>query len=198
MCRLLETIRIKNGFAENLNYHQSRIDKAFETLFTKSKSINLENYLNKLKLPHDGIYKCRILYDDQNIEYEIIKYQFPEIHSLKIVFDDDIDYSYKYADRENLQKLFSQREQCDDILIIKNGIITDTYFANIVFFENETWFTPKYPLLQGTKRAKYLTEGIIFEKNITIDNLKDFKYAKIINSMIDIDDLPEIEIDKII
>lgn len=197
MCRLIETIRIKNGTAENLKYHQNRINFVFENLFRGCTAFNITDYLRKIALHDDGIYKCRILYDDHNIKHQIIKYNFPVIHSLKIVIDDSIDYTYKYADRSRLEYLFSNREHCDDILIIKNGNTTDSYFANIIFFDGSNWFTPKYPLLKGTKREKYLSEGKIFEKIITLENLKDYKYAKLINAMLDIEDTVSIDISQI-
>lgn len=198
MCQLIETIRVTNGITENLNYHQDRMNDSFLNVFSSSRSFNLEEYLSKIKMPNDGIYKCRVHYDEQNIEHQISKYEFPKIKSLKMVFDDSIDYTYKYADRNELEILFSMREQCDDILIIKNGFVTDSYFANVVFYDGKHYFTPRYPLLKGTKRAKYLCEGIIIEAYISVGDLINYKYAKLINAMIDIEDLPKIDIDKII
>ena len=110
---------------------------------------------------------------------------------------DDLDYSLKYADRTEINKLREKRGGCDDILIIKNGFVTDTSYANIIFWDGEKWLTPSTPLLKGTKRQKLIDEGKIIPAEIREEDIPKFKKAKIINSMIDIEDTEGMEIDEI-
>ena len=43
-----------------------------------------------------------------------------------------------------------KREQ-DEILITRNGLLTDTSIANIALFNGKEWHTPKHPLLKGVQ-----------------------------------------------
>jgi 4-amino-4-deoxychorismate lyase len=67
---------------------------------------------------------------------------------LQLVTDNEIEYTHKTTDRNALNRLFEQRKKADDIIIVKNGQLTDSLFANLVF-ESHTGelFTPKNPLL---------------------------------------------------
>ena len=44
---------------------------------------------------------------------------------------DTIDYTYKSAHREELNALYAQKGMADDILIVRNGYLTDTSISNI-------------------------------------------------------------------
>ena len=90
------------------------------------------------------------------------------------------------------------RGNCDDILIIKDGFITDTSYSNIVVRDDSgRWFTPSSYLLKGTKRSYLLDKGIISEAEITPASLRKYKELKLINSMIDIKDTAGITINTI-
>ena len=88
------------------------------------------------------------------IEFE--PYVRPAVRSLKVVLSDSISYGYKSADRSALDHLFQLRGECDDILIVKKGCVTDSYYANVAFWDGKHWFTPDTPLLPGTMRASLL------------------------------------------
>lgn len=52
------------------------------------------------------LYKARVVYGEEGIEdIQYAPYSMKDIHSLKIVKDDDIDYSFKSTDRNNLELL---------------------------------------------------------------------------------------------
>jgi 4-amino-4-deoxychorismate lyase len=87
------------------------------------------------------------------------------VRTLKVVHADDIDYSLKYLDRTCLTGLID-RGVADDVLIVKNGFVTDTSYSNIVFTDGLRWIMPDTPLLRGTMREKLLIEGTIREKKI--------------------------------
>ena len=112
-----------------------------------------------------------------------------KIKSFKVVQCDEIDYSLKYADRSLLNELFSLREEHDDILIVKNGLLTDTSYCNIVLENNQQFFTPGTPLLKGTKREELLQSGLIQEAYLTVSDLVLFKRIHFINAMLDLHDL---------
>jgi 4-amino-4-deoxychorismate lyase len=146
----------------------------------------------------DDVYKCRIIYnpDIESVEFE--RYKPKKIQTLKIVECNDIDYSYKFADRSVFAELQKQRDGCDDILIVKNGFITDTSFSNIVFFDGEKPVTPSTPLLKGTMREKLIKDGKISESDICLKDLQKFQSVKLINAMLDLDDTESIDVNNII
>ena len=145
----------------------------------------------------EGLFKCRIIYSKQIEKIEFIPYRLPEIQSLKMVFDDEIDYAHKYFDRNQLNKHFSQKENCDDILIVKNGLLTDTSFANILFFNGKQWLTPSGPLLKGTQRRFLLEREQIVTADIRPADLKSFQKARLINAMIRTEDEVDVEMEDI-
>lgn len=197
MCLLLESIKLKNGKLLNLNYHQKRVNYSFEELFPGLVKLDLSTIINIPENCLSGIYKVRVLYDENNHNIEFIPYTFRKIESLKIVFDDSVRYNLKFYDRSILKDLFAKRGTCDDILIVKNGLITDSFAANPVFFDGENWLTPAEPLLKGTKRQKLIDSNIIAEQKIKPDDLKLFSRVGLINAMIDFDEMPIIPIENI-
>ena len=112
-------------------------------------------------------------------------YQMRMVASLRLVTSDKIDYSYKRTNREELNELFGRRGDADDILIVKDGYLTDTSIANIALYDGNSWYTPAHPLLRGTKRAELLDNQLIVEKDISWLQLDDYTHIMLFNAMID-------------
>lgn len=185
MLRLVESIKLENGILHNLQYHQERMDRSVLSLTGRRNSLRLTD---RLLIPEEysqGLYKCRIVYTDRIELVELIPYSRREIRSLKAVRA-DIDYSCKFEDRSHIDLLFAQRGTCDDILIIKNGFITDTSFSNTAFSDGERWYTPANPLLKGTKRSLLIKTGELSERRIALCDLDNYTSISIINAMIDL------------
>jgi len=100
------------------------------------------------------------------------------------LINSNISYPYKFLDRRELDNLFSQRGNLDEIIIIKDGYLSDTSKANIALFIDNRWLTPAKPLLLGTTRARLLDEGLLKEANLTILDLKRAKRLAIMNAMV--------------
>jgi len=183
----LETIRAVEGEVFNLPYHQNR----YESVLKKFNIKNPKNLIDYIEPPKNGTYRCRLLYDisknPHTVEVTYHEYKKRDINSLKIVYDDDIEYSLKYADRGDLDALYEQRGVCDDILIVKNSLVTDTTIANIAFYDSDRWITPKNPLLKGTTRERFIREKMIFEEDIYVEDIKRFSKVALMNAMIDFD-----------
>lgn len=180
-----------------MEFHQARFEKARKESFGISTAINL---LERIEIPgfaKNGLFRCRVTYSEQIEKIEFIPFQHREIKSLKLVEDLGIDYHLKYSDREKLNLLFEKRGSCDDILIVKNGCITDSFAANPVFFDGEKWWTPDTPLLAGTQRSRLIEEGKISECRITPGDISKYKKAGLINALNDLDEMPVIEIENI-
>ena len=119
------------------------------------------------------------------------------INNLRIVEHDRIHYEFKYADRKTIDRLFELRKNCDDILIVKRGLVTDSSFANIVFRKGKRWYTPWSPLLKGTMRQNLLERDLIIEEEITKEDIKSFETFKLINAMLEFD-APEVPVSNIL
>jgi 4-amino-4-deoxychorismate lyase len=184
MLRLVESIKVQDGVVYNLEHHQERMDRSLYKLTGEKNRINLAEELIVPAENFTGLYKCRVVYMNSIELVEFLPYVRRDIRSLKLIHA-DIDYPCKYEDRTGLNSLFAQREECDDILIIKNGLVTDTSSANIVFTDGEAWFTPAAPLLHGTKRNRLIAENKLIERDISAADIEKFSHASIINAMID-------------
>lgn len=187
MSRLLESIRCENGELQNLPFHQARMDASVKRLFSAENSIRLD----RVAVPvgcRNGLYKCRIIYEKAIESIDFKPYGFPKIRSLQLVVDNDIEYSCKYTNRAALRRLLEKRGSADEILIVKNGLITDTSFTNVVFFDGEKWLTPAAPLLNGTQRERLLHEEKIIPVDIRPADLSLFRKARLINAMIRFED----------
>ena len=177
---LLETIKIEDGEVSNLSYHQARCDESRKVLFDSKDILDLSSLI---QAPSKGLYRCRILYAEKIHSIEYIPYTPKEIHKLKIITS-DLVYDHKYANRDALNKLLQAQPDVDDILIEKEGYLTDTTIANIAFYDGEQWFTPEKPLLKGTMRAKLLDEGFLHTRNIKKEEITDYTHVALMNAMI--------------
>ncbi len=184
----LESIQLKNGQIQNLAYHQSRLELTVAASGGFPRKWNLKELLDQYPLPETGHYKVRVVYTTKTIEVSWQAYQIRPVHSLKVVQADQIDYTFKNIDRSELQALFAQRATADDIIICKNGRITDSYYANLAFYKEGNWYTPDQPLLKGTKRQQLIDRDVISSIPIKIEDLPSFKKVALINAMIDLED----------
>lgn len=184
--RLLETICIKDGVIQNISYHNQRLNSSRKLLFSNLESIDL---LDFIKIPDEfkqGVIRCRVLYQNEIEEIQFLKYNYRKIETLKVV-DAQIDYAFKWENRQEINQLVAANPTFDDILMVKDGFITDTSYANIVFKKDNEFFTPKKPLLNGTKRQHLIDEEILIEKNIKPSDLKKYSHFALINAFNDFD-----------
>lgn len=197
MCLLFETIKVHNRQLYNLELHNHRVENSRRKLFPSSHSIALQDYLELPSHLDHTLHKCRVMYGETIHKIEFIPYVPKQVRNLKIVFDDTIQYPLKYFDRACFDNLLS-KVSTDDILIVRRGQITDVSYANIIFFDGKKWSTPSHPLFQGIKRQILLEKGFIVEEEISPNDLHRFKYATLINAMLDIGDVPFIPIENIL
>jgi len=177
---LLETLCIKESKVEHISYHNWRFNQSRRELFGIESFCDLAPLLTP---PTLGTYRCRILYGRTIESIEYIPYQPKEIKRVALVRS-AIEYSYKYANRRELDALKESSPKSDDIVIIQDGLITDTSIANIAFLENGQWITPKKPLLKGTTRQRLLESGFLREKNIPSEIISSFDGVALMNAMV--------------
>ncbi len=194
MYPFLETIKIINGKAPYLAYHQKRLNRTFERFFSVEKTLDLSAiFFNEKKIIatqdfNNQAFKCRFLYDSMFFSIEILPYKIQKIASLKITkVNSDFSYPFKFSNRDALNKLIVEKQE---ILIVKDGFLTDTTYHNIALKIGTTWFTPEAPLLKGTKRDFLIEKKIIQTRPLTVQNLYDSSEIKLFNAMIDWEEAP--------
>lgn len=183
MCRFIETICINDGVIENLSAHNERMNNTIRVHYGSSvMPVSLEDFITaegcKVRI------RCRVEYTSAVEKVEYFPYSIREVKSLQLVNDDTAEYSFKYADRSVLDRNFALRGNADDVVIVRSGMLTDTSIANIALYKEGKWFTPKYPLLKGTRRAGLLAEGIIEEDIVMADSLHEYEKIRLFNAMI--------------
>jgi 4-amino-4-deoxychorismate lyase len=179
---LIETIRYENGRFHNLSYHQARMQKSRHALFEKKEPVNLEKLLTA-PTEHTSTVRCRITYAEEIERIEYFPYRPKQIRQLYIV-PAAIDYPYKFANRDAFKSLFEHYPDADEIIVEKEGLLTDATIANIALFRDGKWYTPASPLLEGTMRAKLLDEGKLHLQDIPTSSLHTYTHVALINAMI--------------
>jgi 4-amino-4-deoxychorismate lyase len=138
----------------------------------------------------EGLQKARVVYDEHGIiERTFAPYSIRSIKNIIVVEDNNISYPWKSTNRSMLVKQREKAPSYDEVIIVKDGDITDTSYTNLCFFDGTTWFTPDTPLLPGTMRQRLLDQGIIKEKSIPLSDLNKYQSISLINAMMDLGEL---------
>lgn len=191
----LETICILDGEVQNIEAHKKRMQEtASYYRFVAPELPDIEALLT------DGLreskIKCRVCYHNDITSITFEKYIPRNIQSLKLI-NMFPDYAYKFSDRKVMDDLLKLRDGCDEILIIRNGLVTDTSYSNVVFNKDGEYFTPNFPLLNGTKRQKLINDRVIKEIEIGVDSIKEYEHVWLINALLDIEDNVSLPVNQI-
>lgn len=196
MSQFIESIKVEDQEVFLLELHQKRVNQTFSH-FGKEGSIDLAKIYKNLQHDEDGLFKLRISYDlDKRVRTQMIPYAIPEIQDFQLVENNSFDYSFKFEDRKELDKM-KMKSKAEEIIIVKNNHITDTSFSNLLFLKGKDWFTPNSFLLNGVQRQHLLKQKKIKEAEITLQNIKQFTHFQIINALNDFDDMFIYPIDRI-
>ena len=199
MIKFIETIKVLNGDTPDIKEHVQRVRATLRHFYSKSKEefdliLSVSEILDREREKiSNGLFKLRVVYSDRFISWTLIPYIPKTIKRLKVVECDAIDYPFKFENRTAIESLLSYKDNCDDILIVKKGVVTDTSYSNIVFERMGSLYTPESYLLAGTKRAKLIRDGIISEEKIRPCDIDRYDKAYLINSMLDLYPVEEIE-----
>lgn len=183
MVRLIESIRILNGRISQLNLHEDRCNQSRAKLWNLTKAIKLKEKISIPASYSKGLVKCRIVYGHEIEEISFQNYQIRSINKIKIVHNDAISYPFKYEERKELDNLFANKMEGDEIMIVKNELVTDAYYYNYVFQKGKEYFTPKQPLLEGVRRTSLILNNKIIKKDIFTTEIHEFDAIHLINAM---------------
>jgi 4-amino-4-deoxychorismate lyase len=187
MSQFFESICVKDGIAENLSFHQARVNKTLDEFNASNNSIELVSIVHQLSISKEGLFKLRISYDlNGNYQVKLAPYQYKLIQNFALVDIKGHRYDYKDENRDWINDALSQSGS-DEIMMHDNGLIKDCSYTNIVFYDGVNWYTPESPLLPGTQRAKLIQEGLILTKALHVKDIPSFVKFKCINAMMDWD-----------
>jgi len=188
----LESICINDGRPENLEAHIERmhltaLEHGFRLPVLPTIASVLPNHLTQGKV------KWRILYREEIQTMEFLPYKPKTVRSLRLV-EGNPDYTFKYADRSALEDLLTQKGDCDEILVVREGLVTDTSYSNVVLQQGDQFYTPTSYLLNGTRRQQLLRSGRIKEREIRATDLHRYDRLLLINALLDIGETASIAI----
>lgn len=197
MSQFFESIRVKDGIAENLGFHQLRVNRTLKDFDVFNHSIDLVSIVQELVLPAEGLFKLKISYDlNGNYHSVFTPYHYKQIQNFALVDMKGQSYHYKFSNRDWINEMLIQSGQ-NEIMMHEGGLIKDCSYTNIVFFDGVNWYTPAAPLLEGTQRAKLVEAGVIQPKALYVQDIPNFKQFKCINAMIGWEDAVEYKIELI-
>ncbi len=180
MSLFFETIRLEGRKIHNAKYHNHRLNETIAANFGIKTVYDIRDHIT---LPEDDrLYKCKLIYDTKIRSVTISPYLRKCYRSIRCI-DADINYPFKSTDRTAIDTLFDRRGEDDDILIIRDGLLTDTSIANIAIFDGLEWLTPATPLLPGTMRAALLDAQKLKIADITPKSLQKMTKFAIMNTM---------------
>ncbi len=176
-----ETIRLYNGVFEHIEYHNERFNHTRFKLYAQKEPIDIQEYLKEP--PKSGLWRARVVYNIDIIDIEYIPYT-PKNRNMFGLVEFNGDYSFKYTNRSQLNNALEMCKSCDDVILYKDGLLTDTTIANIALYRNGVWWTPAKPLLAGTTRERLLRSGKIRAKDIEYKSINRYEKFALMNAMI--------------
>ena len=184
----IETIKVLNGQFYNLEAHERRAKVTAKAFFGKSLAWEVERMVIPSEMS-SGLVKCRVVYDSEVREVCFQPYNMRRIRSLRLVNGDGVDYRYKSTDRSVFARLWEQRGACDDVLIVRDGWVTDTSFTNVVFEDSRGGlYTPDTCLPEGIRRQGLLDAERIQMCPIRVEDIRHFHRVFLVNAMIGLED----------
>lgn len=200
----LETIRWSDGKFHLLELHRRRMERTRLEVFGCACGVPDMSWLPPVpeNLRNQTV-KCRVIYDIAIRSIEFEPYAPRKVESLKIVDGRGIDYHLKYHDRSALSELARMRDDADEVIIVKDGFITDTSYSNLIFAAGDRLLTSDRPLLHGVMRSHLLESGKVSAVTLRADDiLPGNRYgitcAFMVNAMLPIETATPIDISNII
>lgn len=186
---LIETFEVIHGLPQRINLHHDRMCRSGlrhgfmpPSLQEVLSAINDCIVLNDLT-DHPSV-RCTIEYRTAITACRAIPYTVRDIHSLLLIeLPDHIDYADKWSDRTCFAPLSALCEEGQEPLLIRDGLLTDTTYSNVVIEMNGEYLTPSRPLLFGTRRQYYLDQGLIRTADLSIQDCLSADRIHLVNAM---------------
>lgn len=107
-----------------------------------------------------------------------------EIRRIRAI-ETKVCYQHKDEDRRAFERLLRQNPDVDELILCRDGWVTDTTYSNLLFGKPGAWVTPEHYLLAGTRRESLLRTGAVQVRPIHRDDIRQFPYVSLINAMLE-------------
>ncbi len=140
-----------------------------------------------------GRFKLRLLYGPDMWRATLERYRVGGVLGAAVVPASQIRYTHKYADRSELNAAQLRLGPRALAIYEQDGLLTDSWYANVLLRYRGEWYTPEKPLLPGVMRRSLL-EGRGFGRvertqvhacEIPAADLWRFESISFINAMLD-------------
>jgi 4-amino-4-deoxychorismate lyase len=190
-------VKLRGGEYRHLRLHQARLERTWREAFGGAPGFRLSDFLPTP--PDGGLYRARLSYPGPEgpPTATLHPYSFPSLETLKLVPDPGVDYRFKLLDRSALDAL---KASCgaSDFVLVRDGGLTDSSIANLVFEGDGGFFTPEGFLLRGVKWESLLESGRVGVRRIGPESLGLYRKAYFVNAMIDLEDDVSVPVSEIL
>lgn len=178
-----------HGTVQHVEEHQKRFARSYHAHYGQVPPFGL---LDGFQLPedldHSKKYKLKVCYGATDCNFEVTLYENELPKTLQLVTADYLDYAHKWTDRQGLDALYHQRGKAGDVLLVKNGLLTDSSYANLLLTDGLQVVTPTQPLLKGCCRARLVALGHVSLRDVTVQDLPKYQNFQLVNAMNDFDE----------
>ncbi|AHC14233.1 hypothetical protein [Salinispira pacifica] len=115
--------------------------------------------------------------DTIHLDIQIREFQPGKIRRAAAVELPDAEYSSKVADRRLFSELHRQYPGFDEIIITRNGYLSDGTFTNLILCpptlpaHHHPCLTPSTPLLEGCRRRELMAQGLLITRPLHLRRL---------------------------
>ncbi|MFD2657002.1 aminodeoxychorismate synthase component I [Gracilibacillus thailandensis] len=191
---LLESIKLEQGNYPLLSFHMNRLRESAIYFQIPHRIDYIVQQLEELATKNtNGTFKVRLLLHSNGeitLECKSVK-PIPEPIQVTIArkpIDKENIFLYHKTTNRSVYKVFEEYMPMNALTTLlwnEDGFITEFTIGNVVLENNGLYYTPPVTdgLLAGTYRQKLLTDGIIKEKSVSLDEINNFDHIWFINSV---------------
>ncbi|MGI9256811.1 MAG: hypothetical protein ACR2PY_07750, partial [Salinispira sp.] len=136
--------------------------------------------------PEQHTWRCRMIYEGNGKISSITAEPFTP-RTLKTIGIIDIPtacYPLKYSDRRVFDDLRKRFPRCDEIIITKNGFLSDGTFTNVYLRSPDNiLLTPNTHLLAGCRRERLIRDGLLHPRTLHWRDIKPGWLIGFINAL---------------
>ncbi|MFN8281109.1 MAG: aminotransferase class IV [Saprospiraceae bacterium] len=191
MYPFIETIRLIDGRFRNVEFHNERVRNTFMKFYPQHEPHDLKVIISQLGGKSNG--RVKVLYNSERLYFSISPIFNLKTTHYHLLESPRLRYDFKFYDRLSLVHV-QRNDRYIEPVFCRNGMITDTSRANLIFREGSKWYTPDTFLLNGSMRQSLLSLGYIQSTPIHKSELYRFNGFKPINALNHPDEVEEHDI----
>lgn len=188
MLPFFTSIACRFGYLDNKEAHLQRIkevNRHFKWIdfWTRFRRMDLEAQEKFKQMP---LAKLKIYFGEKDFAIDFEAYQPVQIRNVVLAeISESFTYNKKVSDRAFFDYLRSQNPYADEVIMVQNGLLTDSTYCNLAFYsaDKNRWETPTRPLLAGTQRARLLNNATLHLADIRPGDLLKYQQIAFINAM---------------